>query len=375
MHVIVVGAGIIGSAVAASLAEHGARVTLLDAAAMPGTGTSSGTFGWVNANDRRPDSYHELSNAAVREHHGLATGGADWFQGHGHLECAVDAEHRQRLLDTVLRLRDLGYPAEPLSYQQARALEPDVDFPEDGDFALFPEEGHCYPELLIAHLLGRARVHGARFRGNSAVLAIMDGAVQLDTGEVLTADHVVSCVGRHTATLLPEVPMIPPARGNAAVGFLARTPPVPVRLSRVLTMDTLRLRPAGGGRLWLQALDLDIGADPAVPPDDGIRHTFSARAAETLSSGYRLGLDALLVGQRALPVDGLPVVGPLPERPRVYVITTHSGVTLAPLLGRLAAEELYSGARAELLTPFRPERFANGAAVAQVQPAARPTDP
>jgi glycine/D-amino acid oxidase-like deaminating enzyme len=35
----------------------------------------------------------------------------------------------------------------------------------------------------------------------------------------------------------------------------------------------------------------------------------------------------------------------------------HSGVTLAPLVGRLAADELLDGVRSELLEPFRLARF------------------
>ncbi|WP_279571318.1 hypothetical protein [Streptomyces hainanensis] len=35
----------------------------------------------------------------------------------------------------------------------------------------------------------------------------------------------------------------------------------------MITTDTLDLRPAGGGRLMLQALDLEAEADPARAPD------------------------------------------------------------------------------------------------------------
>ena len=39
---------------------------------------------------------------------------------------------------------------------------------------------------------------------------------------------------------------------------------------------------------------------------------------------------------------------------------THSGVTLAPIVGRLTAQEVLSGSRAELFAPYRPERFSGG---------------
>jgi glycine/D-amino acid oxidase-like deaminating enzyme len=39
------------------------------------------------------------------------------------------------------------------------------------------------------------------------------------------------------------------------------------------------------------------------------------------------------------------------------VTVTHSGVTLAPIIGELAAIELLDDARVDLLAPFRLERF------------------
>jgi glycine/D-amino acid oxidase-like deaminating enzyme len=64
------------------------------------------------------------------------------------------------------------------------------------------------------------------------------------------------------------------------------------------------------------------------------------------------------VGQRALPADGLTVAGPAGAAGRIYVVATHSGVTLAPLLGRLAADEIAAGELRDELAAFRPQRFA-----------------
>ena len=58
-----------------------------------------------------------------------------------------------------------------------------------------------------------------------------------------------------------------------------------------------------------------------------------------------------------MPSDELPVMGSLPTCPTIHVAVTHSGVTLAPVVGRLTAEEVLNGSRAELFAPYRPERF------------------
>jgi glycine/D-amino acid oxidase-like deaminating enzyme len=62
-------------------------------------------------------------------------------------------------------------------------------------------------------------------------------------------------------------------------------------------------------------------------------------------------------GRRPIPQDGRSIVGFAPEVANVYVATTHSGVTLTPLIGAFAAIEIVHGARVEVLAPFRPERF------------------
>ena len=54
---------------------------------------------------------------------------------------------------------------------------------------------------------------------------------------------------------------------------------------------------------------------------------------------------AVRIGVRALPGDEMPVVGRIPGHDNVYVCTTHSGVTLAPLLAELTAD-LSSASRA-----------------------------
>jgi glycine/D-amino acid oxidase-like deaminating enzyme len=60
---------------------------------------------------------------------------------------------------------------------------------------------------------------------------------------------------------------------------------------------------------------------------------------------------------RPLPVDGHPIVGWLPEVSNAYVIVTHSGMTLAPVLARLAGAEIVGGGSGADLEPYRPTRF------------------
>jgi D-amino-acid dehydrogenase len=64
-------------------------------------------------------------------------------------------------------------------------------------------------------------------------------------------------------------------------------------------------------------------------------------------------------GLRPYPSDGLPVIGPVPGRERLFVATGHGrmGITLAPVTGKLLAQAILEGALPPELEPFRSERF------------------
>jgi len=120
-----------------------------------------------------------------------------------------------------------------------------------------------------------------------------------------------------------------------------------------------------------------VGTDSPDPPDTPAHRGIRARAEPFPSPALRdyhgkriLGkigtflpgardvpLERLTLGFRPMPSDELPVMGVLPTVPQIHVAVTHSGVTLAPIVGRLTAEEVLQGARVELFGPYRPERF------------------
>ena len=55
-----------------------------------------------------------------------------------------------------------------------------------------------------------------------------------------------------------------------------------------------------------------------------------------------------------LPEDGYPAVG---WKSGAYVCAAHSAITLAPVLGALAAAELVDCLNVDVLAPWQPERF------------------
>ena len=233
----------------------------------------------------------------------------------------------------------------------------------------YTREGFAYPLKYLAHMLGEAREAGVTIRtgpGCEVVgLRAADGGaeVALSDGSVLRGDKIVSAAGRWTAKLAGLAGVDVPVRefsepGDIVVGYLATTNPLPVRLTRLVTSPWLNVRPAGGGRLMLQALDLDGTADPRnVPgPESELARTFLDRLRALVRNTEGARIEELVVGQRVMPDDGRTIVGPAPNMPWLYVVATHSGVTLAPYLGEAVAAELL-GETQDAFEEFRVERF------------------
>ncbi|MEU2281898.1 FAD-dependent oxidoreductase [Streptomyces sp. NPDC013178] len=148
-------------------------------------------------------------------------------------------------------------------------------------------------------------------------------------------------------------------RGAPTVGLLgyARSPRLDLRC--VIHSPGLNLRPAAGGHTVLQALDLNADVDPADPPtmNGDLASTLARRFSALLTDPGRPPRIDLRIGLRSLPADGHTVAGYASAESRVYCLVSHSGITLAPILGRLVAAELTTDQEQDLLRAFRPTRF------------------
>jgi glycine/D-amino acid oxidase-like deaminating enzyme len=97
---------------------------------------------------------------------------------------------------------------------------------------------------------------------------------------------------------------------------------------------------------------------PATKPGLDHARALLAQATRAFPALAGVGVDRWWLAWRAMPADRLPIVGPLPWLKGLYVAVSHSGVTLAPALGRLVAKEVADQTADGLLAPFRPGRFA-----------------
>ncbi|MGO4671030.1 NAD(P)/FAD-dependent oxidoreductase [Bosea sp. 2RAB26] len=362
--IIVVGAGVLGTSVAYRLALAGAKVTVLEATRVGG-GTSGISFAWTNSSNKAPRPYHDLNVAGMRAHAALKDefGATPWWHAGGRVEWRDEAgreEHRAK----VARLKEWDYAVEWIDRQQLLELEPDIDpaAVDDAPIAWYPEDGWLDPVVYSHAMMSAARRKGAQLHTQTKVtgLLVQGGKVKgvhTEAGDTLMADLVVNCTGRWSndtiAGTAPNVPLAP------TVGFLVFTPPVPASIQRVVATPVCDFRPDGAGRLMLHWGPADALVTPEVTNRPGLDQAADlvARLIRILPGIAPVKPEASRVTQRPIPEDGLSAMGPVPNLEGYYVMVTHSGATLSPALGAMAADEIMSGKPRPELAQFRPARF------------------
>jgi len=81
-------------------------------------------------------------------------------------------------------------------------------------------------------------------------------------------------------------------------------------------------------------------------------------ASRVLAGAPTLELAHYGVGPKPIPADGDPLIGAIDEIEGLHAIFTHSGATLALIVGELVADEIVTGQKSPLLTAFGAGRFA-----------------
>lgn len=367
MKAIVVGAGVVGSAVAFRLAEAGAKVLLIDALRVGGD-ASAASYAWLNASNKPPRVYHDLNVAGMQAHAALQDefGETPWYHPTGAIAWAASEADRAALRTRSDALAAWGYPTEFISRAEARALEPDLDLDRFDDllvnFAV--QEGWIDAVTYADAMVRRACASGAVVQGGLRVVDIVVRAgaargVRTSDGALHEADVVVNCAGRWADRLGedPElwIPLAP------TIGFLAFTPPVATSIARPIRNPGVQFRPDGGGRLMMRAGDLDRQVTLETAPGPTLAPALEAmrRVAALVPALQGVLPEAARITARPIPRDGLPAVGPVPRVANYFLVVSHSGVTLSPLLARMAADEIVHGTIHRELDDFRPGRFFN----------------
>ena len=373
-NVAVIGAGIMGAAIAWRLARRGVRVVLIDKG-QPGHGASSHSFAWINAGAKEPIGYHNLNRRSLEMWPRFASEIGDYgdpdnvgLRWGGKVSWESDPLAAEALVARVRQLQSWGYPTRLIDEDELKRLEPALDVGPVAAAEYSPNEGQVEPQMVVDACLRRLRETGCEVYAETEVL----GFEQDDDGRIhtlataagsLEVDAVVIAAGTETTRLAALAGVNVPQAESP--GVVMRTSPLPPLLHNVPVVYApplddgrreIHLRQCADGRLMIGE-----GDQESLAEDDSQAHAddLLARARRYLPGLVGAHAVPVPVGWRPMPLDGYPVMGFASEAPNLYVALTHSGVTLAPALSQLAAQEICDGTPADaVLGPYRPQRFA-----------------
>lgn len=358
--IAVVGGGIMGASIAYHLAKRGAEVHLLEKRA-PATGATANSFAWINAGSKRPRGYYELNHLGMAGWRRLERelGPRLVMQWGGTLQWQAEAARAEAFKKGVLSQQALGYNTRVVEAAEMRALVPALDPGPVAAASFCDEEGTVDPVAATQLLLEAAKAHGAVVRHPVTVSAFdFEGANVRGiraAGETIAVDAVVLATGVDMPELGGMLGLKVPMEESP--GLLAHTKPHARLLERILVGPGMTMKQLPNGEI---VTGVDFGGSPS-------RDTGAAMGRTLLDGGSRFvpklkdaTLDRVTLGFRVLPADGQPIIGRPVSRPNVYLAAMHSGITLSPAVGQLAAIELLDQVDVDLLQPYRLERFAKG---------------
>lgn len=346
--VLVIGAGVIGCAVAHALAREGASVLVLDAST-PGAGASQASAGVLAPHiEAVPGSpLQDLGIASLELYDtfiNIVRGDAGFdvpYAREGTLEVAGSEAGISHLSDVAARLAAQGVPCELVSGTRLLELEPLVS-PDQHVGLLVPVHGTVRVRDLVDALRLAAVHRGARFAQPERVARVrIDGqAYRVDThaGSHLASKVVVTSGAWSISLPLDGHPPVPtrPVRGQLLRLYSVGSP-----LQRVLWGESCYLVPWGDEVLAGATVE-DVGFDQRATLEGVTELALAAQAlVPSLASAT---FSEVRVGLRPGSPDGLPIIGASTHWPGLIYSTAHyrNGILLAPLTARIVADVVFN---------------------------------
>lgn len=362
--VAVIGAGIVGAAIAFELAQRGTSVTVLDARGV-GLGSTQASAGmlvpYIEGVRRGP--MLDLAAASLSlydEFVERATGdsGVDVeYRRTGSLEVATDDESAEQLKSTASSLTGVGVACTILNRQEAREAEPQLA--PDVIAGLFvPGHGFVVANDLSGALTQAAVKRGARLCVPARVrrVSAQKGSLRVELeNDTLEARQVVIAAGCWSGQLdLPGLAPLPvrPVRGQL-LQLAWSGPP----LARVTWGSRCYLVPVSPHALLVGATVEEAGFDERATVA-GVRDLLDA-ACDLVPHSWQATFGGARVGLRPGTPDELPIIGKSRKFPGVVYATGHfrNGVLLAPLTAKLVADLILADREDPLLKSTSPQRF------------------
>jgi glycine/D-amino acid oxidase-like deaminating enzyme len=362
--VAVIGAGMVGAAVACGLVWRGAKVVALDG----GDGdfrASRANFGlvWLQGKGLGLPAYQRLTGRSVEAWSDLATrlgetSGIDvHFQRRGSLVFCLGETELEARRTRLSRLQaELGGDEPDFQIMSRRDLEqflPGVRLGERVSGAsLRPRDGHVNPLRLLAGLQRSFTLSGGTLRCGQPVSRLQpsgDGFIVEAGDERFAAARLVVSAGIASGDLSAPLGLTTPVRPQR--GQLLVTE----RLAPMLPMAASGLRQTTDGTFMIGLTNEEVGPDTSVTVKAAT--SMSRRAVAILPDLARATVVRHWAGLRVMTPDGFPIYAQSEQHPGAFVVTCHSGVALAAAHAGEVAAGIVAGKLPAELSPFHNGRF------------------
>lgn len=366
--VVVVGAGMIGAAIALRCAQRGLSVTSVDPDPARGAWrTAAGMLAPVSELHYAERQLLRLNLASLARYPAFAdeltelTGLPTGFSPCGTLTVAGDAADLSGLRDLYAFGRTLGIDTVPLTASELRELEPALS-PGLAGGLLARDDHQVDPRLLHRAMTAAGARAGVRtvaaaarvdVRGKRAV------GVVLDDGTQLPAHTVVLAAGAWSSRAgLPAVaaPPVRPVKGQT-LRLRLRGEPVLRHVVRGAVQGwPVYLVPRADGRIVVGASAEEVGYD--VDARAGAVYELLRDAQSVVPELGEAILEEVSTGLRPCSPDNAPLIG-WSGVEGLVLATGHyrNGVLLTPITADMVADLIEAGVSPESIAPFAPTRF------------------
>ncbi len=380
--VIVIGGGIIGCSAAYYLSKLGKRVLVLEREDIT-RGSAGATDGVVGYHTKKPGHQMDLAVQSIAMFENLSEElGMDIEYGLrcGGMQPVEDKMQWDILSEIVEEQRKSGVDIHMISIEEARQIEPQLA-PDLYGALYSPTGGKVNPiRMTIAYFRAAKRL-GAEFLTETEVTGILkEGScvlgVQTDKGEY-RADAVVNACGSwaaFTARMAGIEMPIKPRKGQLIVTepigpFMDCTlqcarynvikfRPETIKDPAVLKMGaSLSIEQTESGGLIIGSTRELVGYDRENTLE--AIETILKRAVRFFPALKDVCFIRAFAGLRPYTPDGLPIIGRVDALEGFYMAAGHEGdgIALAPVTGKLLAEQIVYGKESYSLEPFSPNRF------------------
>jgi glycine/D-amino acid oxidase-like deaminating enzyme len=356
---IIVGAGIIGTACADYASEQGLRVAIIEPGPIGG-GATAAAMGHLVAMDDDPAEL-ALTNYSLGLWEDFTDVAQIEYTRCGTLWVASNEAEYAHIPAKIARLAAVGVHAELIDSERLYQLEPALAPGLHGGMRV-PREAVVYPPGMARHLLDRARARGASLY-TQHVAALTKQGVLLDDRTALSGAVLVA-TGCALPQLLPQLPM------RARKGHLVITDRYPGIVQHQLlelgyadsahgdadSSVAFNVQPRPTGQILIGS-SREYGSDTAQASLPMVRRMLE-RTFRYLPSLRQLDALRIWTGFRPVSADGRPYLGRVPDREHVWVAAGHEGLGITTSLGsaRLVIDQYLGRATAIDPHPYDPAR-------------------